>query len=249
MARYSSPPAPLSSAINSASKQYDVPPDILTGIWRVESNSTYPNPYRNSLGYGGLFGTKDWSGSTISQADLSASILQTQLIDKNGNISSALMAYSGGGYSQVPGETTFGTWMPKKGGGSSILHDITSAIPIPGLGGLPIPIPNPSNIFKDPLGSIASLFYQFAFILVGAGLILVGLFLIARALMSVGAPNTIRTIERVTALRQGQIRTEQAGRRVAATEASGERTQQRIAIQERRQQLAEQKEARLQSMT
>ena len=34
-----------------------VPADVLTGIWRIESGSSYPNPYVNSIGYGGLFGT------------------------------------------------------------------------------------------------------------------------------------------------------------------------------------------------
>lgn len=103
------PPAPLATAIQNASRKYGVPPDILTGIWRAESGSSYPNPFVNSEGYGGLFGTTNWNASTQAQANLSASILAGLLRSNNGNISAALSQYSGGGYSAVPGQVTTGT--------------------------------------------------------------------------------------------------------------------------------------------
>lgn len=103
------PPAPLATAIQNASRKYGVPPDILTGIWRVESGSSYPNPFVNSEGYGGLFGTTNWNASTQQQANLSASILAGLLRSNNGNVSAALSQYSGGGYSAVPGQVTMGT--------------------------------------------------------------------------------------------------------------------------------------------
>lgn len=109
MTAYAQPPQPLEVAIGNAARQYHVPPDVLEGIWRVESGSSYPNPYRNSLGYGGLFGTQDWNGPVQEQADLAASILAKQLQVHNGNLSEALSSYSGGGYTSVPGETTFGS--------------------------------------------------------------------------------------------------------------------------------------------
>ena len=101
-------PAPLWEAIVQASGQYHVPADLLVGIWRVESGSHYPNPYVNSSGYGGLFGTHNWSGSTQSQANEAASILANLLQRSGGNVSQALSSYSGGGYTSVPGERTFG---------------------------------------------------------------------------------------------------------------------------------------------
>jgi hypothetical protein len=103
-------PAPLEAAIKISAFKYNVPPDLLEGIWRIESGSHFPNPYVNSSGYGGLFGTTDWNGSTQSQADLAASILGKQLKIHNGDIAAALSSYSGGGYTSVPGQKTFGTW-------------------------------------------------------------------------------------------------------------------------------------------
>jgi hypothetical protein len=95
-------PAPLWDAITKAASKYGVTPQVLAGIWRVESGSTYPNPAVNSLGYGGLFGTTKWNAPTQEQADYSASILRN-LIRTRGNLHDALLAYSGGGYSDVPG--------------------------------------------------------------------------------------------------------------------------------------------------
>lgn len=110
-------PAPLEQAILSSSKKYGVPHDLLEGIWRIESNSTYPNPYSNGT-YGGLFGTKDIYGPTQEQADLAASILASDIKMASGSIAGGLSYYSGGGgqvppppkhgYDQVPGEVTFG---------------------------------------------------------------------------------------------------------------------------------------------
>lgn len=100
----------------SAAGTYHVPHDLLEGIWRVESASTFPNPYENSEGYGGDFGTKDIYGPTQEQANLSASILASDIKMAGGSIAGGLSYYSGGGgkippkagYDQVPGETTFG---------------------------------------------------------------------------------------------------------------------------------------------
>lgn len=117
-------PKQLQTAIGNASAKYAVPKDLLTGIWRVESGSSYPNPYANGLGYGGLFGTQVaqpfGNASTTryfpnvggpsqvqSEADTAAQILGKQIVLNNGNISAALHAYSGGGYTSVPGQTTF----------------------------------------------------------------------------------------------------------------------------------------------
>lgn len=105
----SQPPPELQAAIAEASQTEQVPSDLLTGIWRVESGSTYPNPYRNSSGYGGDFGTQDWNGPVVEQANLAGQILHNQLVIHHGNVAQALESYSGGGYSSVPGETTFGT--------------------------------------------------------------------------------------------------------------------------------------------
>ena len=97
-------PAPLWEAILKAAKTNGVTPQVLAGIWRAESGSTYPNPYVNSSGYGGLFGTTAWNASTQSQADLAASTLR-DLIRQKGNLHDALLAYSGGAYATVPGVT------------------------------------------------------------------------------------------------------------------------------------------------
>lgn len=89
------PPALLRS-IYIAAKKYNVPADVLAGIWRGESGSTYPNPAVNSLGYGGLFGTKLWNGSTQAQANYAASILHNALVRTKGNIQAAINIYQTG---------------------------------------------------------------------------------------------------------------------------------------------------------
>lgn len=111
-------PLQLEQAIKNAAEQYDPQQpgalaDLLTGIWREESGSTYPNPAVNSSGYGGLFGTTDAFGSTQEQADLAGSILAEGLRQSGGNVAEALSYYNSGslqgGYTSVPGETVFGT--------------------------------------------------------------------------------------------------------------------------------------------
>lgn len=166
-------PADLLAAINSSAQHYKVPSDLLVGIWRIESGSTYPNPYVNSSGYGGLFGTTDWNGSTQSQADLAASTLARLLRDNNGSVSQALSKYSGGGYTSVPGQTTHGSYgaggggagpspartrpdVPagSSGGGGGTIADIASALGI---------LADPadaiwSGIFGGNISSIADVF-------------------------------------------------------------------------------------------
>jgi hypothetical protein len=73
-----------------------MPPSILAAVWRGESGSTYPNPYKNSLGYGGLFGTKLWNGSTQAQANYAASIFHMALVRTGGNILEANGIYATG---------------------------------------------------------------------------------------------------------------------------------------------------------
>lgn len=93
-------PAPLQQAITQASRQSGIPPGVLTGIWRVESGNTFPNPAVNKLGYGGLFGTRLWNAPTQQQANYAAQTLAT-LIAQKGSLPAALKAYSGGAYSSV----------------------------------------------------------------------------------------------------------------------------------------------------
>ncbi len=97
-------PAPLWTAILAAAKKSGVTPQVLAGIWRTESGSTYPNAAVNSSGYGGLFGTTNWNASTQAQADLAAQVLRDN-IRQTGNLHDALLAYSGGAYATVPGVT------------------------------------------------------------------------------------------------------------------------------------------------
>lgn len=107
------PPAPLQKVIAQGAQDYDVPTDLLTGIWHRESGSHYPNDYGNSSGYGGLFGTSNWNASDQAQADEAASVLAAGLRASGGVVSEALSYYNTGrlqgGYTSVPGETTFGT--------------------------------------------------------------------------------------------------------------------------------------------
>lgn len=94
--RPSDVPLPLWIAIVRASAKYLIPPTILAAVWRGESGSTYPNPYKNSLGYGGLFGTKLWNGTTQAQADYAASIFHDALVRTGGNILEANGIYATG---------------------------------------------------------------------------------------------------------------------------------------------------------
>lgn len=132
------PPPELTAAIGGAATAYDVPPDLLTGIWRVETGGRYPNPYVNSAGYGGLFGTAnttaqgapfpnfDIAASTEQQADEAAKILQRLLASEGGSIQAALEDYSGHSYGQVPGETTFGYWLPRSSPAATVGGGLTT---------------------------------------------------------------------------------------------------------------------------
>lgn len=115
------PPGALAQAILAESSRTGIPPDLFAGIWRRETNRTFPNPWENGLGYGGEFGTRmsaAWGPTSAvrrvvepplqQQADTSGDILAAQLRAHGGDIAGALSSYSGGGYTQVPGEVTFG---------------------------------------------------------------------------------------------------------------------------------------------
>ena len=110
------PPA-LGSAIQNAARRYNVPASTLAGIWRIESGSTFPNPAVNSSGYGGLFGTTKWNASTQEQANYAAQTLSHLLSTHGGNMAAALHAYSGGGYTSVPGAG--GGWHAGRAAGGS----------------------------------------------------------------------------------------------------------------------------------
>ena len=176
----SSPPAELQAAINAASAQYGVPADLLAGIWRIESGGNYPNSYVNSSGYGGLFGTRNWNASTTAQAATAAQVLQQGLIKSGGNVSEALSYYNSGklvgGYTSVPGETTFGTVnvASKVLGGATAAPNVTVTTDT-----------NPLTQITKAFGSITDAFnfvfsYRFLEILGGGVLILAGLYVLAR---------------------------------------------------------------------
>lgn len=202
----SQPPPPLAQAIQNASKTFNVPPDILTGIWRVESASTYPNPAVNSSGYGGLFGTTNWNASTQDQANLAAYILSQSLKNANGNIAQALSTYSGGGYTSVPGQQTQGiiphynpTFKPYTGSGykteTNPLSGVPGASQIFGAGqaagqGAGTVVDNASNIGHDVL-------YGLAFI--GGGLLILG------GLILIGADIGISAFQRAKNSNAGQL--------------------------------------------
>lgn len=146
----SQPPAPLAAAIASAAGRYSIPPAVLTGIWRIESGSSYPNRYVNSSGYGGLFGTTDWNGSVQSQADLAASILNRLLAENGGDMSGALSRYSGGGYTAVPGggAPAYGSRGTRPGGGGGVTGF---------LGGLAHSVASPfESAWNDTVGAMGS---------------------------------------------------------------------------------------------
>lgn len=96
--KYAQPPPELAQAIAAAASRYRIPNGaaLLTGIWREEAGSEFPNPYVNSSGYGGLFGTTDWNGSTQAQANLAASILAAGFQQSGGDVRGALSYYNTG---------------------------------------------------------------------------------------------------------------------------------------------------------
>lgn len=207
MATFTKPPAELAQAIKQAAAKYGVPADLLTGIWRVESGSTYPNPAVNSSGYGGLFGTRDAFGSTQDQADLAASVLGQGFKASGGNVAGALSYYNSGrttgGYTSVPGQSTFGSWnaatgvsdpgsiyqQPARPGSASSVSFLGSAENA--AGGLAAAVEGPASLFSSLLGGATDIGGAFKFIgwllspkhwamvletLVGVALIFFGLF-------------------------------------------------------------------------
>lgn len=99
-------PVQLRQATQAAESAYHLPANILLGIWAIESGRTYPNPAVNSSGYGGLFGLHQGQNgidllnpNTTTQQAMAAGAILSNLISVNGgNLNSALLAYSGGGY-------------------------------------------------------------------------------------------------------------------------------------------------------
>lgn len=140
-------PAPLQSAIDAASTTYaskagvstGLFSSLLDGIWRWESGSTYPNPAKNSSGYGGLFGTTDAYGPTQEQANLAASILATGFQQAGGSEVGALSYYNTGRVSSASGAAYAQKVIGVSGDGSGAS---TPIVPGPGstvtLGGTPI---------------------------------------------------------------------------------------------------------------
>lgn len=203
-----SPPPALRSAIASASATYGVPADVLTGIWRVESASTYPNPAVNSSGYGGLFGTSFSSAaaagaaSAQEQANTAASILASLLVRNKGDLGRSLSSYSGGGYTTVPGQTSFAlTAAQLSTAVQATFHGATARVgqpsgPLAGVGrvalGATAPITKPVDAAitagKDVVsaGSFLGKLSDPSYILrglqivAGAVLVLVGTYLLAR---------------------------------------------------------------------
>ena len=129
-------PHELAGAISSAAARYNVPAQTLAGIWAIESGRTFPNPAVNHLGYGGLFGTTKWNASTQEQADYAAQTLHHLLVTHGGNMAAALHAYSGGGYTSVPG--VGGGWHAGGGAGG---HQFAPAA----MGGFEAPAGSPSG--------------------------------------------------------------------------------------------------------
>ena len=195
-------PAPLWRAIVKAGNKYDVPPSILASIWRGESGSTYPNPYKNSLGYGGLFGTKLWNGSTQAQANYAASIFHNALVTTHGNILEANGIYATGkptpgvyGHAGIPTGTVPG--YGGKGGFSvvNVATDVGSAVVNPvgtaagavvgGIGGIAHDIASPVESvvggFKSITDAISFVFSINGLEVIGGGIMmLMGLYLLAK---------------------------------------------------------------------
>lgn len=124
MTRYSSPPPELAAAIASSAARFNVPADLLAGIWQREAGGAFPNPFVNSAGYGGLFGTRNGLASTQAQADEAASVLAAGLQASGGDVAQALSYYNSGklqgGYTSVPGETTFGNVARPRGSATTV---------------------------------------------------------------------------------------------------------------------------------
>lgn len=178
------PPAPLASVIRSSATRFGVPSDLLAGIWRVETNRTYPNPFANGLGYGGEFGTAvtaPFGGAhdirriveppLQQQADTAARVLRSTLQASGGDIASALYAYSGHGYTQVPGEVTFGSIpVPTNATGSPSGGNLTGGgVSVTPGGGSPN-----TGFLSDVSGSVKELIWRLAELAGGVILLYLG---------------------------------------------------------------------------
>lgn len=185
-------PGQLQAVIDVAAKQYGVPADILGGIWRTETGSTFPNPWANGLGYGGEFGTAVTSpfGSASQtkriveppyqqQANTAASVLASTLRSSGGNIASALSKYSGGGYTSVPGETTFGNFQ-----GGYVTPQASPPSAAAGDAGTVSNASLVSGITGDVTGSIEEAILRLAELFFAAVLLYLGLKALQRALQS-----------------------------------------------------------------
>lgn len=210
MASVTQPPPPLQNAINTAAATYGVPSDLLAGIWRIESGGRYPNPAVNSKGYGGLFGTTQPYAPTQVQADLAASILRNGLVQSHGNVAEALSFYNSGklqgGYTSVPGETTFGTLalLPTKAGPNPNASGIAAAFG-PGTVGAPVgSAVSSATSAVESVGSFLGKITSLAFLLRagevvgGAVLSFAGLFLLAKqvGLASTPPPAAVAPVTR-----------------------------------------------------
>lgn len=225
------PPPPLAQAIANASKTFNVPPDLLTGIWRVESGSTYPNPYVNSSGYGGLFGTTNWNATTQDQANLSAYILSQALKNAGGNVAQALSAYSGGGYTSVPGQQTQGTianynptFKPYQGSGYKPVSNPVSGVPILGsIVGAGESVGQTAGNVVDSSSSIGKdVLYGLAFI--GGGLLILGGLILIGADIGIGA---FRAAKKSAPVQVIQVGTDKLSPSRRQTRADTEARQQR----------------------
>lgn len=101
-----------------AGNRFNVPPEILASIWRGESGSSFPNPYANGLGYGGLFGTSvvapfgaasqvsyfpniGQGAAALAEAYQAAEVFHNALVQTGGNIWEANSIYAVGNTSQA----------------------------------------------------------------------------------------------------------------------------------------------------
>lgn len=175
-------PAELKSAIQNSSQTYGVPEDILTGVWRIESGSTFPNPAVNSSGYGGLFGTTEWNYSTQAQSNYAASIL-SNWYSKTGSWDTALHYYSSGtptgGYGLSKVNAVNGSPANVSSGGSS------SQSSDPGFLGIPGAINNFSSTVANIPNTIMS---DLKPIGIGVGIGLLAILLIVIGVFAIIAP-------------------------------------------------------------
>lgn len=137
-------PPELATAIQSAASQYGVPASALVGIWKKESGATFPNPYVNKQGYGGLFGTTNWNASTQAQADEAAKVLADGLSQSQGDLTGALSYYNTGKVND-PSGIAYGQQVQGMAGGAG---PAVSASGSPA--GAP---PGSQNVIPDPYGT------------------------------------------------------------------------------------------------